>query len=71
MDSNCTNDTRDRESFGGKLFSAKIKPISPGEAEVTSGRAKSVGAGVKVALRAAIRENYPTFPSYGIMRDLP
>lgn len=38
--------------------------------EVTSGKEKSEGIAVKVAIQAVIRENYRTFQSYGIMRNL-
>lgn len=51
-----------------KLFSKDKTDF--GEPEVTSGKEKSESTAVKVALQAVIRENYRTFQSYGIMRNL-
>lgn len=52
----------------GKLFSKDKTDF--GKSEVTSGKEKSEDTAVKVALQAVIRENYRTFRSYGIMRNL-
>lgn len=70
MNSNCANDNLyDGESFWRKIILARDK-IDFGKPEVTSGKEKSEGTAVKVALQAVIRENYRTSRSYGIMWNL-